>query len=927
MDNKILQTIDFFSARYNLDELPYVDYLDRITNILTGLSTTSGGNSNITIGVPEAPVNNLLHARINNSWQSFVIPQSFTQEEADNRFYPLNSNPAGYLIQGTGNNDVRTNSQLDARYALISHTHTINQIVGLQAILDNKENSFVKNTAFNRNFGTTIGTVAQGNDVRINNGQTAFSWGNHAGLYRPINYVPTWNEILNKPSTFTPSAHPLSSHNDVEITGLTINDILRFNGNRFVNVQDTPNHVKQITTAQINNWNTAFGWGNHINLYRPISYVPSWNEITNKPLTFNPTSHTHTWNQITGVPETASRFPSWSEITDKPTSFTPSSHTHTINQVLDLQNELNSKANLIHNHSTDQITSGTLSVIRGGTGRNTFISGEVLVGNGTNNINTISRQGIDTRESFPASPHAISSHNDVFIENVFAGQMLRYNGTVWVNWSPNFLTSFTETDPTVPSHVKSITTVQISNWNSSFSWGNHANAGYALTSQLHNILTLGNNTNGLVLNEETQSLQLNLATNSTSGAMSSEDKTKLDNLTQYVHPTGFSNQPATPLSGSTIISRILVNNEGHVTGITTRELTLQSVGATASAFTVVDDNNIKLALSGNSGTALLESIQLELTWEGQLPVARGGTGANNLALGQVLIGNGTSGVTTLSRSGIDSRSQFPASPHNLTSHTDVNISLPSTGQVLTYNGTTWVNQDLDLQEIGFTETDPVFTAFTNLSRNANTFYAGPVAVNGAATFRTINPNDIPNVYLRYDIQQTLTAAQSTRARLAINAQIAGNYETAFSKGNVISQLNNPIAITNGQSRLVGLSDLIISHNTSGWTNKSNLTGNTVISNITVDAFGHISNWTTREITAEDLGLSGLQNVSSDKNFVHLQNSPSSLWTINHGLNKKPSITIIDSAGSQVLAKITYVDNNNVTIDFNGIATSGEAIFN
>ena len=30
------------------------------------------------------------------------------------------------------------------------------------------------------NFGTTAGTIAQGNDSRINNGQTAFGWGNHA---------------------------------------------------------------------------------------------------------------------------------------------------------------------------------------------------------------------------------------------------------------------------------------------------------------------------------------------------------------------------------------------------------------------------------------------------------------------------------------------------------------------------------------------------------------------------------------------------------------------------------------------------------------------------------------------------------------------------------------------------------------------------
>ena len=45
---------------------------------------------------------------------------------------------------------------------------------------------FTKNTAFNKNFGTASGTVAQGNDSRIINGQTAYGWGNHSGLYLPL---------------------------------------------------------------------------------------------------------------------------------------------------------------------------------------------------------------------------------------------------------------------------------------------------------------------------------------------------------------------------------------------------------------------------------------------------------------------------------------------------------------------------------------------------------------------------------------------------------------------------------------------------------------------------------------------------------------------------------------------------------------------
>lgn len=48
---------------------------------------------------------------------------------------------------------------------------------------------------------------------------------------------------------------------------------------------------------------------------------------------------------------------------------------------------------------------------------------------------------------------------------------------------------------------------------------------------------------------------------------------------------------------------------------------------------------------------------------GTLPVVNGGTGVTTLTAGQVLIGNGIGALTTLSRSGIDSRASFPPEAH------------------------------------------------------------------------------------------------------------------------------------------------------------------------------------------------------------------------------------------------------------------------
>ena len=49
-------------------------------------------------------------------------------------------------------------------------------------------------------------------------------------------------------------------------------------------------------------------------------------------------------------------------------------------------------------------------------------------------------------------------------------------------------------------------------------------------------------------------------------------------------------------------------------------------------------------------------------------MADGGTGASTLSSGEVLIGNGTNAISTLSRSGIDSRTAFPPGSHN---HDDI----------------------------------------------------------------------------------------------------------------------------------------------------------------------------------------------------------------------------------------------------------------
>lgn len=64
----------------------------------------------------------------------------------------------------------------------------------------------------------------------------------------------------------------------------------------------------------------------------------------------------------------------------------------------------------------------------------------------------------------------------------------------------------------------------------------------------------------------------------------------------------------------------------------------------------------------------------------------------------------------------------------------------------------------------------------------------------------------------------------------------------------------------------------------------------------------------------------------DKHYVHSQTLPSDLWIIEHNLDKRPSVTVVDSANTVLLAPYRYINDNKIEIKFNG-AFSGKAYLN
>jgi hypothetical protein len=60
--------------------------------------------------------------------------------------------------------------------------------------------------------------------------------------------------------------------------------------------------------------------------------------------------------------------------------------------------------------------------------------------------------------------------------------------------------------------------------------------------------------------------------------------------------------------------------------------------------------------------------------------------------------------------------------------------------------------------------------------------------------------------------------------------------------------------------------------------------------------------------------------------IHDQGTPSNQWTITHNLGKYPSVTIVDTANSEVIGEVDYLSNNQIKVSFSA-SFSGKAYLN
>jgi hypothetical protein len=62
------------------------------------------------------------------------------------------------------------------------------------------------------------------------------------------------------------------------------------------------------------------------------------------------------------------------------------------------------------------------------------------------------------------------------------------------------------------------------------------------------------------------------------------------------------------------------------------------------------------------------------------------------------------------------------------------------------------------------------------------------------------------------------------------------------------------------------------------------------------------------------------------NYIHVQSIASDSWTINHPLDKFPSVTVVDSAENVVYGNVEYISKSEIIVTFSA-AFGGKAYLN
>lgn len=291
-------------------------------------------------------------------------------------------------------------------------------------------------------------TMSQICDANTTNWNTAYSWGDHS----TAGYLTSANLGIN-----------LNSNTDVTITSPTSGQILEYNGSVWTNA----------TNNSISLTNLSIGTNASASCSGGLSYNNTTGVFTYTPpdLSGYLTSESDTLNSVIGRGNTTTCSAVIPFYYANQSAF-PSAATY--------------HGAIAHSHSD-----GAMYFAHSGCWNK--LANDSQLAN-SSNWDTAYGWGDHSTAGYLTSQ---TSHADVLVDGDFTSSgLMATNGcgtySIVTNNSSNwdtaygwgdhstagYLTSYTESDPTVGTHIKNITTTNISNWNTAYGWGDHSSQGY-----------------------------------------------------------------------------------------------------------------------------------------------------------------------------------------------------------------------------------------------------------------------------------------------------------------------------------------------------------------------------------------------------------------------------------------------------------------
>jgi hypothetical protein len=236
-----------------------------------------------------------------------------------------------------------------------------------------------------------------------------------------LKYYTTASGWLPAAATTVIDTSSLGNVGNVTITAVSTGDIIEWNGSQWVNVANFSGSYNDLTNKPTIPANVG-----------DLGDVTVTSAATGEVLKFNGSA----WVDASV---------DYSELTGVPSTFAPAAHTHPISEVTNLQTELDGKAATGHTHAVNDLTDVTITAAA--TGEVLRYNGSAWVDaqldyadlSGTPTLATVATSGAYADLSgTPTIPSNIEDLTNVTVTAAATGEVLRYDGAAWVDAVLNY---------------------------------------------------------------------------------------------------------------------------------------------------------------------------------------------------------------------------------------------------------------------------------------------------------------------------------------------------------------------------------------------------------------------------------------------------------------------------------------------------------